>query len=181
MRTIILLVVISAFFGSCNNNPNQPEINKVDSLLTILDSAQKELMIINPKALSDMKDTVTFDLKFLQIEYADTMSLDKAILVDAYGRTLKSISKFEKTFMEQSKDVEYSTTQLTDMKKDLESGILNKVSFNEFYPAEEESVARLMESNGNMKIWFESVKDSYEKRRGPVVKLMDEVKARKGF
>lgn len=181
MKSIIGVISIAVMLISCSSVKNEAEVKKVDSLMVLIENAKTELELINPETLREIEDTVVFDVKFIQTEYADTMSLDVAVVVDSYGRMLKSISKFKKTFGEQTSDVKYSSEQLKDMKKDLESGILNKESFDEFYPAEEESVSRLVESNKNLKIWYESISEGFDKRRAPIVQMIKDIQEKKGY
>lgn len=181
MRILLIVAVATYILSSCGSNPNEAEIVKVDSLLVQLRSAKMELDSINPESLETIKDSIIFDIKFVETEYMDTMPLDRAIEVDVYHRVLKSAIKFERTYNDQQGDLRYSLEQLTDMKKDLESGILVKESFEEFYPAEEEAAARLLESNDNIKIWYESIEKDYLKRREPVRTMMRQIKEKKGY
>ncbi|MBD79145.1 MAG: hypothetical protein CL840_09515 [Crocinitomicaceae bacterium] len=180
MKKFIALILAGALMG-CSSNPNEESIKIVDSLLVKVKQADEELSSVNINGITSYVDTITFDVKFIQQEYKDTMTLDLATKVDVYHRLVKSIYKFEKNYNAQKDDIAYSKKQLLNLKSDLNSGVMDSGLLAMYLPAETEAVNRLLESNSSLKIWFENIESGYSSRRPSIDSLIQVIKEEEGY
>ena len=180
MKKIILAVVVLAC-SACSSNQNKEYIAKVDQALAKIDKADSTVSGLDFSVLSVYRDTIAFDVKFIQREYSDTMNLDLATKVDVYYRTIKSINKFEATFKDQMEDLQYSRVQLQNLKDDLEKNIIDSSGFNLYFPPENQAVQSLSESAIGLESWYNTILSSYTKYKSPIDSVILDVKTRKGY
>lgn len=180
MRNLFFLISVLSIIG-CSSNPNEEAIKKIDNLLVEANQASIQLSEFNPDDVKPLVDTINFDVKFIQQEYADTMTLELATKIDTYLRNVKSIRKFESAYNAQRKDVDYSIDQLNDMKADLESGIMDSTGFKMYIGSEEEALNRMKESNIGLKTWYESIQSTFKTYKTPIDSIILEIKAQNGY
>jgi uncharacterized protein YjgD (DUF1641 family) len=166
---------------ACSGNPNEGAIKEVEDVLAVINEADSSIKSIDVERLKPYIDTINFDVKFVQQEFADTMSLQVATQVDAYSRLVRSIQKFEKAYNDQLKDIEYSKHQLQNLKADLSSNTIDSSGFSLYFPAEKDAVDRLAENNMNIISWYESIEKGFVKHRRPVDSLIVEIKKKTGY
>ncbi len=176
MKNLTILFATITVLASCSDHPYQKQIQKVDSLLVVVNDAEQILQNLSPNDYDGMLDTVSQDVKFIQNHYPDTMDLQTALKVDYYYRTIKSVSKFSTTLSSQSAELQYSKSQLKNMRQDLENEILNEESFEQLYPAEGQAVGRHRESVGNLKAWHETIAKTFNRHKPGIDSLIVYIK-----
>ncbi|MGB0403161.1 MAG: hypothetical protein ACPGEG_03625 [Salibacteraceae bacterium] len=179
MRGVVFF--ISLLLIGCSSSPNEKAIKKIDSLLVQANKASVQLSEFNPADVKPLVDTINFDVKFIQQEYSDTMTMELATKIDTYLRNVKSIRKFDEAYNAQRKDVDYSIDQLSDMKADLESGIMDSTGFNMYIGSEEEALNRMIESNVGLKTWFENIQETFKAYKLPIDSIILEIKEQNGY
>lgn len=181
MRKIGFLIIVLISIYSCKSDPNAESIKVIDGLLTEISKAENGLNSFTPEKVMPYIDTISFDVKFIEQEYKDTMSLELGTRVDGYYRIIKSISKFEKTYKDQKKDILYSRKQLNNLKSDLSTGVLDSSLLAMYLPTEAEAVERLLESNSNLKIWYDNIESNFVIKRRPIDSLIKVIKINEGY
>ena len=181
MKRIGFIIGLAFLVFGCKSDPNAESIKKIDELLTEVSTAEKELSSFSPEKVLPYMDTISFDVKFIEQEYKDTMTLELGVKVEGYYRIIRSISKFDKTYKDQSKDILYSRKQLNNLKSDLSTGVLDSNLLAMYLPAEAEAVERLTESNANLKIWYDNIESNFIKKRSPIDSLIEVIKLNAGF
>lgn len=176
MKEIIAVLGLAGVLTSCSESPNEKPIRQVDSLLTVVSAAHEKLQTINPEDYQLILDTIKQDVQFIQSHYPDTMDLQTALKVDYYYRTIKSVNKFKSTHSSQNTELNYTQTQLGNMKKDLENELMDVESFKELYPSEAKAVSRHKESVGNLKAWHESIESTYKRHKPGIDSLITYIK-----
>jgi hypothetical protein len=176
MNRLIAFVSLIGFLISCSESPNEKPIQQVDSLLIVVAGAQGNLASLNSNDYSSLIDTVKQDVQFIQSQYPDTMDLQTAFKVDYYYRTIKSVRKFSETYSSQNSELNYTMTQLNNLKNDLSNEIFDKESFVEIFPSESKAVARHKESVENLKSWHESIGMAYNRHKPGIDSLIVYIK-----
>lgn len=171
-----LALIVGTLVSSCGGGMNEEPIRQVDSLIQVVNEAEQQLKLLDPKVYEGLLDTVKADVDFIQSHYPDTMDLGTAVKVDYYRRTLKSVRKYTNVYVSQTGELTYTNSQLSGLKKDLESEILDPDSFMEIFPAEKNAVSRHKESVVNIKAWYESIESSYERRKPGIDSLITYIK-----
>jgi hypothetical protein len=183
MRRFSLFLVLAwvLILGGCSSHPNEKQIAQVDEAIKILSSADSLFQTIDIKKVMPYADTVNFDVKFVQQEFIDTMSLLVATQVDAYHRLVRSIGKFGAAYNAQKTDLEYSKNQLQNLKSDLTNNVIDSTGFELYFPAEEQSINRLVENNMNLVAWQKNIEDGFIRKRQPVDSLINAIKIKTGY
>ncbi len=176
MRKIFAIPVVIATVLGCSDHPNQKQITQVDSLMTIVTSAEKTMSDLNPDEFAKILDTVKQDVSFIQSHYPDTMDLPIALKIDYYYRTLKSVRKFKETFKSQKSELTYTNQQLSNLKQDLDNEVLKVDDFKELFPLEAQAVERHNESVSNIKVWHESIGSTYSRHKPGIDSIITYIK-----
>ena len=146
MKNFAIVLLSFVLFIGCKPDPNEESIKKIDALLVQVKEAESGLSGLSPDKYLPYMDTINFDVKFIQQEFSDTMTLAIGTKVDGYYRIVKSISKYESTYNDQLKDIKYSSKQLNNLRSDLGVGVLDSNLLAMYLPTESEAVSRLLES-----------------------------------
>ncbi len=183
MKTIVSFLqlgTLALFISACSQGPLTKYIAEVDSLIEVVKIADGELQAIEPSKYQSWKDSIDFDVRFVHATYSDTMPLEKAVKVDTYYRTKKSIAKYEKTWKDQSNDIKFSLKQLQELRLDVESGVIDTLGFTEYFNSEKEAVGRLIESNVSLTAWAKSIEKNFTNLRPEVQAIIQDGKSKTG-
>lgn len=176
MKNFVIVLLSFVLFIGCKPDPNEESIKKIDALLVQVKEAESGLSGLSPDKYLPYMDTINFDVKFIQQEFSDTMTLAIGTKVDGYYRIVKSISKYESTYNDQLKDIKYSSKQLNNLRSDLGVGVLDSNLLAMYLPTESEAVSRLLESNTSLKIWHESIGKDFLRKRPAIDSLIATIK-----
>jgi hypothetical protein len=132
---------------ACGVNEQQRQyIDKIDSLQTVLDSAENQYLSLDTNKLFQSFDVLNANLARLQT--IDTVLSDT---VKIYAFMQKTFRRFIEDHREIMVEISYSKDQLATLKKDIRKGRLPEDLMQEYYHTEEEALGMLTH-----KMWFNS-------------------------
>ncbi|MBE9468946.1 MAG: hypothetical protein IMY72_11605 [Bacteroidetes bacterium] len=121
---ITALVSIS-FLYSCMNKETKVKVDKIDGLLTQVDSINLELKKVKIDSLKLVYSITKLNTDFFKNTNFD-MPEDKSFLKDfgAYGLVDKNLKRLLKNYKKMDADIEYSSNQLVSLKYDIKKELL---------------------------------------------------------
>jgi len=125
-KLIFLFLIVPLVFISCNHKTHPKKIARIDSLLKVVDSIEKNLSKID-----------TINVKKVYEEYQDNLGMISAYFkekkedstwstITAYGVINSPLKKFVKDYSSLYHDIKYSRKQLDSLKYDIEHDNLEK-------------------------------------------------------
>ena len=140
MKRIVIIVLVSvAFFYSCMNKETKVKIDKIDSLLTQVDSLNLELKKVKIDSLKLVYSVTKKNIDFFRSTKFD-MPEDKSFMKDfgAYGLVDKNLKRLLKNYKKMSEEIEYSQNQLINLRHDIKKELLtNHDTINRYILDEE--------------------------------------------
>lgn len=146
-RNLTLLILIAAIGFSCERTQYAEEIQTIDSLRVELDSSARALDKIDTTGLAAAKTRFTENLYFVQKTYSereDTMPRDVALLMSEYRSLKKPSTGFLDKYVLASEELEFSKTQLRDLKHDLQNNLLDTNLVEELLTDERKAVEKVV-------------------------------------
>jgi len=148
MKSIqVFSIVILVGLLACGVNEEQRlYLDKIDSLQTVLDSAENQYLSLDTNKLYQSFDVLNTNMARLQT--IDTVLSDT---VKIYAFMQKTFKRFIEDHREIREEIAYSKDQLATLKKDIRKGRLPEDLMQEYYHTEEVALGRLTH-----KMWFNS-------------------------
>lgn len=144
-KLIILILVGTAIIAGCESNVHTAKIERIDTLLTMLDTSLQKLEKLDSKSIARAKQKAENDLHFIQKKYPDSMSLSLATKLGDY----KINRKLLKVIMENGDglkgEMEYSIQQLKDLKQDLKADRIDSTQAQKYMRDEWDAASTLMQ------------------------------------
>lgn len=146
MRYLILSILVGTLiFAGCESNVHSVKIQRIDSLLTMLDTSIQKLEQLDSKKISVAKKEAEEHLHFIQKNYPDSMGMNLAGRLGDY----KINRKLLKTLLENGDglkgEMEYSVKQLEDLRHDLKADRIDSTQAAEYLRDEWEAASTLMQ------------------------------------
>ena len=143
MRPFISLIVFSVFFLGCNRGVSQKDLNALDSLYSVSIKADSLLGVINKIEINEITLKIEHTVGQFHAHYADTIPWETAKLISKYHRLKKAFVKHIENNDYITKELNYTKTQLQNLKKDLENNVLKPEKFRLYYNIEAETLLQL--------------------------------------
>ncbi len=144
-----LVAVLFLLFFSCRNINIDKELVLIDSLEYIIVDAEKQLGDVDIETLKNTKKKVNADLEVLKEYFNDSLEWDLAKFLDGYNLINKSMGKYIKTHSYLKVELEYSKTQLANLRNDISKNILSVDSFNVYIKVEALAIEELATTINN--------------------------------
>lgn len=175
---LIGLIAISAMWAtSCKPSITEQRLQKIDSLIVIVDSCELALKKIEYNKVVEYHNNAEAQLDFISKHYLDTIPAELGMFLSDYRADRKSLGRLKKSYDDQLNEINYSKEQLTDLRGVVEQKKLTDEEYTEFFSMENESVFMLKKMVENMKYWYATSKEHYEKANPRVESIVDSLKA----
>ena len=140
-KYIVFILCIAISFNACNN-PYEKEIGEVEGLLLKVKDAEEALFSVDTSKVFTAKRQMEKDLaEFNKIQ--DTLTKEEAFrMADIFG-SKKKLFRLKTNYPNFIGQLELSKMQLTNMKQDLENGIMKKEDFKLHFATEQAVVMQL--------------------------------------
>ncbi|MBL4592250.1 MAG: hypothetical protein JKX68_00365 [Flavobacteriales bacterium] len=142
MKKYILFIIITGLSFSACNNPNQKEIGEVEALLAIIEETEKSLLSIDTSAVFMAKRQMDKDMAEISM-INDTLTREEAFKLDDIFGSKKRLQSIMMNYPGLIRQIEFSKTQLNNLKQDLENGLVKKEAFKAHYALEQAEVMTL--------------------------------------
>ncbi len=127
MKRIIIItaLVCVSFLYSCVNKETRIKIDKIDSLLTQIDSLSLQLEQVKIDSLQLVYSVVKSNIEFFQNNSFELPD-DKNFMRDfgSYGLVGKNLKRLLGSYSKMNTDVEYSKTQLINLRHDIKKELI---------------------------------------------------------
>lgn len=141
------------FLPSCNGKFPE-KVNQIDNMLSDLETAQKRVDSIDIKRVNDLYKTVNEQIHFLQKNYKnDTISRETAIMLGDYRMGYKSLQKLRKMHKKLNHEIEFTSTQLKDLKADIKNDKHTEKKVDEFIEMENKAIVFINENSAKVVKW----------------------------
>lgn len=140
---IILITFSSICFYSCKDAYTN-EFGHVDGLLKILDFSEETLHSVDTTTLFDKIIFLEQAIDKIQAEN-DTLTKEAAIAADQFIGSYKPLFELSKNYKNYQQEIDLIRVQLTNLKQDLNNGIISKELFSTYYESEQSSVISINE------------------------------------
>lgn len=149
-----VFLIISVFvLWSCGVSEQQRfYLTKIDSLQTMLDSAENQYQLLDTSSLS--KSINAIDDGLTRLRAIDTVWSDS---VKVYAFIGKSLKEFHDEHFQIMEEIDYSEKQLSTLKKDIRKGRLTEKQMENYYHDEEAALGQLLH-----KMWFNKESIEYQ-------------------
>lgn len=140
---VLIVLIVSAAFFSCNESKYKAEIKTIDSLNVVLDSIQNKLGEIDTvKIRSDYKEYIA-NVSLLKKNFNDKKEDSTWLLMTSYGAVKSALKSFIRDYPGFYSEIKFSRNQLDSLKADIKSGDLQPEKVKEYTKTECEAVSNL--------------------------------------
>ncbi|GAB4248929.1 MAG: hypothetical protein Kow0079_01350 [Vicingaceae bacterium] len=137
----ILNVLIAVILCSCTHN--KKEIGEVTSLEQLLTDTEELLHSVDTTKVFPVAKSIEKDLKYIQLNYKDTMDKSLAIKLNTYHSNRKALLYFVRNYKTFLEEIAFSKKQLTDLKEDLKNNTLDMTKYPDYYKNEQTAIVNL--------------------------------------
>lgn len=146
-KPLALFIGMLCILSACNQTKYNPEIQKIDSTLTRIDSADKRLSAIDTSGI--YKSSLDFSEKFRYIQSYfkaknDTIGSELASDFSDFQKLNRAYSDFILTYSTTVKELEFSESQLEDLQHDLKHNLLQDEYVSKLLKTEVEAAENAM-------------------------------------
>jgi hypothetical protein len=177
LKNIFLTAILLPFFLiSCNNFKHSKEISKIDSLLTVLDSAKAKLHELDTIYVKNCYDKYLDNLKQIREKFKGKKDELTFRTMEQYGLINKPLRNFLRNFDNFNKEINYSKAQLKNLKCDIKNNKIDKEKIAEYIDTESKAVNTL---NKKINISVNSSKKyikKFEKLNPKIYKIIKDLK-----
>ncbi|NUM50944.1 MAG: hypothetical protein HUU48_07490 [Flavobacteriales bacterium] len=142
MKYLILFTfIISTLLFSCQSGKYQKEISALDSLHNLLNIAEQQLASTDTAKVRTIKAEMQKNMDFITENYKDTFSMDMAMMLSDYAFPKKKVYRnFIGNYSKFLKDIEYTRSQLSNLKQDLENKSIPEDKVLTYFTTEQNAV-----------------------------------------
>ena len=136
--------------NSCKENIYQAEVAALDSLVVVLENAEKSMMAIDSVETDKAYTEIISNLKLIQSELKDTVTREDAFLLSDYREIRKTLGRFNEVKNKLKSEVPFTREQLSNLSKDLKKGLVPEDKVKEYYMVEFTEAVKLQQEIESM-------------------------------
>ncbi len=144
-KLIIFILVGTTIIAGCESSVHTAKIERIDSLITMLDTSLQQLETLDAKKIAEAKEKAESDLHFIQKNYPDSMGLKLAGKLGNYKINRKLLKVILENGDGLQSEMEYSIQQLKDLKHDLKADRIDSAQVQQYIRTEWEAATTLMQ------------------------------------
>ena len=166
---------------SCQQPELEPVISKSDSLLSVLDSAERKLNGIDVQKLSLMVDTIKYDASFINTQLEDTVDVDLAMSFDSYLLVKKSNERIIRAVQDHDIRVLEAKDQVKDLMHDVQEGFFGLDTARKYFRHEAKNVHQIKQNVDNLKNVAERNDTAFNELKPRVNEIIQRIRQKDGF
>jgi len=175
MKRYILFILITGLVLNACNNPYEKELQEVNSLIALVDETEKSLLSIDTSSVFAAKAQMEKDLSEFNM-LVDTMNKEEAFKVgDIFGNK-KKLYRLTENYPNFVRQIEFTKTQLENLKQDLENGLIKKEEFSGYYEIEQSALMNLNHEIDKSINGIETAIGKFEIDRPDLLKMIEQKK-----
>lgn len=162
---LFALGVAAACLIGCDHTHYTEEIRHIDSLLVVLDSTRNDHRRIDTTGFETAMENYSERMSAVQAAYAergDTMGYDVAMMMARYRELKKPLERFKDTYEEVSTELDFSRSQLLDLKHDLEHNLLDSNIVERMLRSETEAVEHIEMRTEQLRLSMKTTREKTE-------------------
>ena len=184
MKKISYFICTAIFLGfvlfiSCGRKNNSDQLQKIDSLIVVLDELEKKIQTIDTAKIGEIYRVCNADLVFIQKNYKDTMDRELAIFLSDYHALKKSSTRLMESIVDQDYEIGYSKNQLKNLKLDLNNDLYNEDLFAEYFNSEQSAIEKMDETIQNTISWYQNAIQMFDTNSVKVKAIISDLKNEK--
>lgn len=147
MRKIPFVFLALIFLSACQRTEYTAEIRQIDSLVIVLDTMRNIHRRIDTTGYEQAMEAYAERMAAvgkLYSERGDTMNYEVGMMMAEYRELKKPLEKFKRKYAEVATELDFSRTQLLDLKHDLEHNLLDTNIVNKMLRSESEAVEKIV-------------------------------------
>ncbi|MBL4657520.1 MAG: hypothetical protein JKX73_05925 [Flavobacteriales bacterium] len=145
MRTLLFFGLIIVATSSCKQINVDQEIAQIDSLKTIITTAQTIIEEVDIDQVKTISEQMSNQIMLAKSLYGDSIAWEKAKLISKYHGVNKAFGKYIEKQRYLMHELSFSQEQLQDLGADLQNNIITSDSFNIYFDKECKAVTELRE------------------------------------
>lgn len=171
---IFFLTLTSIVLLTSCHHADPKVIARIDSVMTVLDSTHALAARIDFEKEEENAKKIKSDLEFIQANFTDTLTKDMGFVLSDY-RGIVAEEEEEKGGGENyekmlKKELEFSHTQLLNLKHDFEKTDINSEDFKKYFETESTAVSKLY-------LFVKSKQAEFSKKEKQFTSLQPQVQA----
>ncbi len=171
------IIALAVVLVSCMQDRYADQIKSLEGLNNVLTESEQKLAAIDTSRLLLVRETVDFNLNYIETHYNDTIDKEFAIFLSNYNTIRKGYKRFNQKYTNLKKELEYSRKQIIDLKADLEANLIDEKKVEDYYHTEEMAVNTF---EASLKKFLEGLEFSFERfdeLNPEVEKIVNDLKA----
>lgn len=172
IRNLIVILLLVATI-SCTDKKNDAKIQKIDSLITIVDSLNNALLRVNIDSINQIFNNTSDAISIFRKTNSNCCRA-KILQNMEYASTInKSCGKYIGKYTSFQKELSYSSHQLQNLRKDTENKQLNDSIFYEYYSVEKSIIQKIHTDFTISKDWVYKQMELYEIAKEDINSIKD--------
>ena len=167
---------IALFQMSCSSNRFSHEINSIDSLISVLDSAHYKLNLLDTAVIQSSYDIYVKNIEQIREAFEEKKDDEVWKVLTRYGLLRKPLRDFQKYYKKFSQEIDFSRMQLLNLKSDIKDNILDEAKIKMYMKEEAEFVKYIMLSVSNLMDMTQNYFNQYLELNPQIEKLLIEDK-----
>ncbi len=143
LQYVFVFIIFSFSIQSCVNKKSESAILQLDSLLVKLDTAQKNIALVDSIKLNIYKVSVDSSVFFFQQNIQDTISKEQAIVISKYSSLQKPFDNMHQAYYSLLREIPTSRKQIENLKHDLQERLVDNEKIEKFVLNEKQVVENI--------------------------------------
>ena len=144
-KLIFLSLSLPFFFISCNNNKHPKEIKKIDSLITVIDSIEQNLINADTAKIRSVYNIYLNNIDQIKENFNDKKEDSTWSVITTYWIIRKPLKEFFKKCPHFFNEINFSKKQLDSLKTDINNNNIPENKISEYTKTEADAVNNLMQ------------------------------------
>ena len=169
-----------AVLAGCTRTKYSNELRQIDAMIVELDSARNVHRRIDTTGYGAAMMRYKKRMSSVQESYTmrgDTMERDVAMLMANYRELKKPLERFKDSYAATSADLDFTRTQLLDLKHDLEHNLLDSNLVHRMLREESDAVEHIKMETVQLQTSYKTTQEKTEKLEPRVDSLLIELKS----
>lgn len=177
MRRILTVAFAATtmLLTSCSNPEIEEMVAIIDSSYSAVQKSEAELMSIDTAVIGKMVRYNTTALSSIQNNFKDTATKQQSIFISDINAVRRSFNKLNVQRESLINDMIYAKSQLNDIKKDVNNGLMTRKDFDDHFPIEKQAVTLFITTVESSLIWNKSNTKRFETMKPQIEKFLEEI------
>lgn len=179
LQYVLVFIIFSFSIQSCVNKKSENAILELDSLLVKLDTAQKNIAIVDSIKLNNYMVSVDSSVFFFQQNIQDTILKEQAIVISKYISLQKPFNNMHQAYYFLLKEIPTSRRQIENLKHDLQERLFDNEKIEKFVLNEKQVVENIYSVSRELMKVFSEKGMQFEELDSVIKAMVDSIKIQK--